>query len=279
MHAPFAVSLIAATPSPGTGSGAATVIGFALIAAYLAGLVWLHRRRRRRPPRDVDPATASPTAAQRPPATTPPAQPVSAPPGADCGSSIVMPEPERPAPVAPTLRLAAATLEPLGACLECSRRVAVAEARVADALARLPRERWLVERYVLVGGQRVPFLVLGETGVFALWGLDQTPGWADLPVVNLAADAVQALLPDYPGQVHVGLCRAFDPINPRWWYASQSGCGAWLLGVNWLERWLAHFQDGGGLGDGDVARAAELARPRWRPRRTGSSLPTTPNVG
>ena len=128
---------------------------------------------------------------------------------------------------------------------------------------------WLVERYVLVGGLRVPFVVLGETGVFALWGLDQTPRWADLPVVNRAAAAVQALLPDYPGQVHVGLCRAFDPVNPRWWYASESGCGAWLLGVNWLERWLAHFDDGAGLADGDVARAAALARPRWRPRTGG----------
>ena len=128
-------------------------------------------------------------------------------------------------------------------------------------------------------GQRVPFLVLGETGVFALWGLDQTPGWDDLPFVNRAAAALQALLPDYAGQVHIGLCRAFDPINPRWWYANQSGCGAWLLGVNWLERWLEHFDDLGGLGDGDVARAAELARPRWRPRRTGSSLPSTPNIG
>jgi hypothetical protein len=279
MHAPSALSLVAVTPSPGTGSGAATVIGFALIATYLAGLVWLHRRRRRRrrPPRDA--ATASPVAAHRPPVTTPPAEAVSVAPGAEATPRIAMPEPDRPTAAPPTIRLEAAALEPLGACLECSRRVAVAEARVADALARLPRERWLVERYVLVGGLRVPFLVLGETGVFALWGLDQTPGWGDLPVVNRAGDAVQALLPDYPGQVHVGLCRAFDPINPRWWYASESGCGAWLLGVNWLERWLAHFEDGGGLGDGDVARAAELARPRWRPRPTGSSLPTTPNVG
>src|SRR4051794_40668675 len=69
MHAPFALSLVAVTPSPGTGSGAATVVEFALIAAYLAGLVWLHRRRRRRrrrrAPRDVDPATASLVAAHR----------------------------------------------------------------------------------------------------------------------------------------------------------------------------------------------------------------------
>src|SRR4051794_7796040 len=93
MHAPSALLLLAATPSPGTGSGAATVIGFALIATYLAGLVWLHRRqRRRRPARDVDPATASPTAAHRPPATHPPAESTAVAPGADTASRIVMPE-------------------------------------------------------------------------------------------------------------------------------------------------------------------------------------------
>src|SRR4051795_11140691 len=74
MPAPSALSLVAATPSPGTGSGAATVIGFALIAAYLAGLVWLHRRRRRRAPRDAAPGTASPPAAHPPPVTRPPAE-------------------------------------------------------------------------------------------------------------------------------------------------------------------------------------------------------------
>ena len=251
------------------------MIGFALIAAYVAGLVWLHRRRRRRrrARRDVDAARRSGVAALGPAVTPRPMESSTVAAAADA-APIAM-----PAPAPPTRRLAAATLEPLGECLECSRRVAVAEARVADALARLPRERWLVERYVLVGGLRVPFVVLGETGVFALWGLDQTPGWADLPFVNRAAAAVQALLPDYPGRVHVGLCRAFDPVNPRWWYASESQCGAWLLGVNWLERWLAHFDDGAGLGDGDVAQAAQLAQPRWRPRRAGGSLPSQPNVG
>src|SRR3954451_25153572 len=120
MHAPLALSLGAATPSPGTGSGAATAIGFAVIAAYLAGLAWLHRRRRRQPPsREVDAATASPVAAHRPAVTHQPAEPVSDAPAADPAPRIAMPEPDRPAAAPPTLRLAAATLEPLGACLEC----------------------------------------------------------------------------------------------------------------------------------------------------------------
>src|SRR4051812_16851268 len=106
MHAPSALNLLAATPSPGTGSGAATAIGFALIATYLAGLVWLHRRRRRRrPARDVNPATASGTAAHRPPATHPPAESAEVAPAGDTAAQIVMPEPDRPAPAPPTLRL------------------------------------------------------------------------------------------------------------------------------------------------------------------------------
>jgi hypothetical protein len=72
-------------------------------------------------------------------------------------------------------RVSAATLEPLAACLQSSRRVAAAEASVPLVLARLAPDRWLVERYVIVAGQRVPFVVLGATGVFALWALDQTP--------------------------------------------------------------------------------------------------------
>jgi hypothetical protein len=97
--------------------------------------------------------------------------------------------------------------------------------------------------------------------VFVLWALDQTPLWDDLPFVNRAAAAVQSLLPGYAGEVRVGLCRAFDPVIPRWWYANESGCGAWVLGVNWLERWLDHFGDDDGLTNGDVAWArAALAR-------------------
>ena len=129
-----------------------------------------------------------------------------------------------------------------------------------------------------VAGQRVPFVALGETGVFALWALDEPPGWADLPFVNRAGSRLRTLLPGYSGEVHLGLCRAFDPVVPRWWYASQSACGAWLLGLNWLEPWLAHFGPDDGLADGDVAWASYLAEPRWQARRP-SSLPSRPNQG
>jgi hypothetical protein len=274
MHALSTVSLLSDPATSGADANAATVLGLALIAAYIGALVWLHVHRRRR--RQARRAAGNPVPSLPPAAAQArPELPGPAPAGALADRAVA------PAPTAPPerpRRLAETTLQPLADRLECSRRVAVAETRVGDALERLPRERWLVERYVAVVGQRVPFVVLGETGVFALWALDQTPLWDDLPLVNRAAAALQALLPGYAGEVHVGLCRAFDPVVPRWWYAIESGSGAWLLGVNWLEHWLEHFGDAGGLADGDVAWTASQAEPRWRARRPGS-LPTTPNLG
>src|SRR3954454_23998411 len=116
MSAPSALSFLAATPSPGTGSAAATVIGFALIAAYLAGVVWLHRRRRhrRRAPRNPPTATAAPGVAHRSPAAPAPAEPLSVPAAGDVAPRIERPAPDRPSPAPPTRRLAPATLEPLG---------------------------------------------------------------------------------------------------------------------------------------------------------------------
>ena len=56
----------------------------------------------------------------------------------------------------------------------------VAEARVAETLAALPSDRWLVERYALIAGHRIPFLVLGETGVFVICALTGPPAWDEL---------------------------------------------------------------------------------------------------
>jgi hypothetical protein len=262
------LSLLAGTGPAGLDVLAAAV-GFMLTGAYIGALVWLHVRRwrRRRLRRATALVTSHHEALPHSSQGAAPA-PVSEPP---VGATP-------PAPPVLQRRLPGTTLQPLADCLESSRRRAVAESRVAEVLAGLARERWLVERHVVLPGQRVPFVVLGETGVFVLWGLDETPGWEDLPFVNRAAAAIQGLLPGYVGEVRIGLCRAFDPVIPRWWYATESRCGAWVLGVNWLERWLEHFGNENGLANGDVAWTAYLAEPRWRERRP-SSLPPTPHVG
>jgi hypothetical protein len=58
------------------------------------------------------------------------------------------------------------------------RRLGAAEARIAWELAALPEGFWLVERDVRVDGRRIPFVVIGATGVFLIcasygaWTLD-----------------------------------------------------------------------------------------------------------
>jgi hypothetical protein len=66
-------------------------------------------------------------------------------------------------------------LEPFGQEMNNARRLAASEARVAPVLGSLPADRWFVERYVLVAGHRVPFLILGNTGVFVLWAIPGLP--------------------------------------------------------------------------------------------------------
>ena len=66
------------------------------------------------------------------------------------------------------------TLEPLSEHLDASHALALAEARVAQTLAALPSGRWLVARYALIAGHRIPVLALGETGAFTVWAL---PKW------------------------------------------------------------------------------------------------------
>ena len=141
----------------------------------------------------------------------------------------------------------------------------MADARVGNALAALPAGRWLIERYALINGHRVPFLLLGEAGVFTMWPVESGPSWEDIEFTNEVASVVKALLPGYPGPVRVGFCRAFERGTPRWW--SQGGA------------WLRHFGSEHGLGVEDLARFNTLAGPDRDRRRSPARLPATPNRG
>lgn len=155
--------------------------------------------------------------------------------------------------------------------LERLRRLAVADTRLAEALAGLPHDRWRVEAGPRVDGHRIPFLVLGETGVFALWGDDTVPHYDEIVVVHRVAGAVQALLPGYAGKVQPALCRVFaEPEEPRMFCrADESAAWAWLLmGSSSVVPWLTQFAQLGpnhGLNPTDLARFDELAGPRWKP--------------
>jgi hypothetical protein len=147
------------------------------------------------------------------------------------------------------------TLEPLAEHLDASHALAAAEARVAQTLAGLPSDRWLVERYALIAGHRIPFLLLGETGVFTVWALGGPPTWDELPVPAHVATHVERALPGYTGPLRVGICRALAPagIEPRWWCRSGEP-GAWVMGLDWLIRWIEHFGPHHGLGVKDLHR-------------------------
>jgi hypothetical protein len=155
------------------------------------------------------------------------------------------------------------TLEPLAEHLDASHALALAEARVAQTLAGLPSDRWLVERYALIAGHRIPFLALGETGVFTVWALGGPPMWDELPIPAHVAMHVVRALPGYTGPLHVGICRALAPagIEPRWWCRSGEP-GAWVMGLDWLIRWIEHFGPDHGLGVKDLQRLRELSQPK-----------------
>lgn len=156
------------------------------------------------------------------------------------------------------------TLEALGQRVDNSRRLDVARARLGEVLSPLPGDRWFVERNVVFAAHPIPFLILGETGVFALWGAPGPLQWRDLPFYSEMATNIKMALPGYAGPVHAGICRAFEPeIKPRWWCRSGEPDGAWVMGLDWVTRWLEHFGPEHGLGIADIERLRAMAGPHW----------------
>lgn len=145
-----------------------------------------------------------------------------------------------------------------------TQRLAVAEARVERVLATLPTERWVIQRFALVAGHRIPFLALGEYGVFALWAIGWRPQWTDPAYVSNIAANLKGRLPTYPGPVNTALCGILQPdIEPRLWYRTGDGGGAWILGVDWLIPWMEHFGHQHGLGTDDIKRFRTISKPDW----------------
>ena len=146
---------------------------------------------------------------------------------------------------------------------------------MAETLTALPSDRWYVGRYVLMDGHRIPFVILGETGAFAVWALTGPPVWDELPFPSEMADRVKRKLPGYPGPVQVGLCRALGhtaQIAPRWW-CRPGEPGAWLMGREWLIRWIEHFGPQHAFAAGDIQRIRALAN-----RRRDAPPPRVPDV-
>ena len=170
-------------------------------------------------------------------------------------------------PSVPGPRCSPETLEPLARSLDTSHRLAIAEARVAETLGTLPSDRWLLERYALIAGHRIPFLVLGETGVFVICAMTGPPAWDELRLPGEVAEQhIMPTLPGYTGPMRVGLCRALatSAIEPRWW-CRPGEPGAWMMGLESLIAWIKHFGTDHGLGITDLRRLRELATPKPGP--------------
>jgi hypothetical protein len=177
-------------------------------------------------------------------------------------------------------RLSRQTLAPLARVLDASRRLCAAEDRVADELGTLADGYWLVERGVFVDGRRIPLLVMGATGVFLVCPSDGAWTLHDLVIMSGLADEVRLRLPDYEGRPHVAVCLAFDAMRPREWFGGEQlrGRGGWVLGADWLQRWIFAFGPEHGLRNGDIRRLDEASGPLWECRST-ARLPVNANHG
>jgi hypothetical protein len=189
-------------------------------------------------------------------------------------------EPIAEAPEPELTRWTSETLGPLARILDKGRRLGAAEDRIARELCALPDGFWLVERNVLVDDRRIPFLVLGATGVFLICPSDGAWTLHDLRVMSALGERVRQRLPGYAGEPHAAVCLAFDEMAPRAWFGGEQlrGHGGWVLGVDWLQTWIFGFGPEHGLGNGDVRRLHEASGPFWE-RRSTARLPATRNVG
>jgi hypothetical protein len=177
-------------------------------------------------------------------------------------------------------RLTSESLGPLAHVLDKSRRLNVGDDRVAGELGALPRGLWLVERGVVIDGRRIPFLVMGATGVFLVCPSDGAWTLHDLHVMAELGEEVHRRLPGYDGEPHAAVCLAFDAMKPREWFGGQRlrGRGGWVLGADWLQRWIIAFGPEHGLRSGDIRRLDEASGPLWE-RRSTARLPANANYG
>lgn len=170
---------------------------------------------------------------------------------------------DAPRPVGPHPR-DLESVEPLGRVFDRSRRLLVAEHAVARELAKAPDGEWMIERAVIIGPHRVPFVILGPAGVLVLCATDGDWTQHDLAALRSAGDTLREHLPGYDGPVHAIVCLAFDRQPPRTWRFATSGWReGWLLGLDDLWPWLNSRSSDDGVRAEDVQRLDAAAGPRW----------------
>ncbi|RKQ90814.1 hypothetical protein C8N24_0629 [Solirubrobacter pauli] len=165
----------------------------------------------------------------------------------------------------------------LAKLLDRSRRLAAAEAHVGREFELIQRSGWMVERNVVTGAHRVPFVVLGPGGLFAICATDGAWTMQDLAALAAAGGELRATLPDYRGPVTAVVCIAFDDAEPRSWHSPSVG-GGWVVGVERLREWLHACRCEDGFSREDIASLHSAAGPHWQ-RHSILRLPPVQNVG
>ena len=206
----------AAIPGPaaaGLGGPPAAVVGLA-VALVLAGCALRRLARVRRAlgiGQDADPRAGSAPAA---------------PEHADPGTESPPRREPSPWPEA-TARLEPATLDALGDVIGEARRRRVAGERIQRELVPVLEAGWLVERDIAIGGGgRIPWLVMGASGVFALEACDGCWTLERLAALAVRVDALGAALAGYDGPLVGAVVLAFDESAPRRWYGGASSPAA-----------------------------------------------------
>jgi hypothetical protein len=232
------------------------------------------------PGAETQPAQTSPSTSRPPEPAAPPRVEAPDRPASVDGENPQSPPAVREVPEPDLTRLPPTSVERLGRTLDESRRLHAAEESVAGDLAGLPEGFWLVERDIQLGVRRIPFLVMGDSGIFVICATDGAWTLHDLHVLSELGDQVSRQLPGYAGPVHAAVCLAFDEMKPRSWFGGhgERGRGGWVLGLDWLRRWMLSFGPEQGLRNGDIRRLDEASGPFWD-RRSTARLSATRNAG
>ncbi len=164
-----------------------------------------------------------------------------------------------PAPRVPDRRLERDTFGTLAVHLQASRELQIVEERIAQTLSVLPTDRWEWQRHVHADGRLWPFVIFGETGVFAVWGAIGPLRWDQLAHVGNQTNYLKQLLAGYPGPVHAAFCRGLyrGELASRWW-CRPGEPGAWVMSLSALTGWIEHFGTENGIGVGDVNQLRQL---------------------
>jgi len=134
-------------------------------------------------------------------------------------------------------------------------------------LRRLDSGRWHFERDVSIASASIPFLLLGETGVFLLQASRGYWTNHDITEMCCAASTLRRALPGYPDPVNCGIVMLEELIDHRQHFACSGEGPCWIVAGELLVEWLYGF-DHRGLSRADIeyfrewASSSRLAEPR-----------------